>query len=188
MKVNLLDKKSLTISEVLKQNRFAGFKIISGHIILEFVFISIILLGFQKFLSHNNFLLAVSIIGGSALIIMGAILLLTASKMKLSSIKTNSGFNKGLVIGGIFFSIISPGFLVWWATIGVSTVMRALSFGILGVIILTLGHWSADVFWYGFLSFAVDKGKAYLNDKSYQNVMKFFSVLLIILGLFFLIK
>ena len=177
-----------TVSEALKTNRFAGLKIILGHIVLEFILIGVILLGFQKFLSSKRFILAVSIIGGLALIIMGIILLLNAARMKLSDKKTDSGFNRGLVIGGIFFSIISPGFLVWWSTIGVSTVVRALLFGITGVIVLTSGHWLADIFWYWSISYAVDKGKTYLSDRLYQNVMRAFSVLLIVLGLYFLIN
>ena len=155
--------------------------------IIEFILIAAILMGFHKLVTYKEILLAISIIGGLALIIMGMILLLNAGKMKLSNIKTDSRFNKGLIMGGIFFSIVSPGFLVWWATIGLSTIIRASLFGIIGVVILTLGHWLADVLWYGFLSYAVDKGKMYLSDRSYQNIMRFFSILLIILGLRFLI-
>ena len=176
-----------TVSEVLRTNKLAGFKIILGHIIIEFIMIVTIFLGFHRLFTYKEFLSATSIIGGLALIIMGVLLLLNAGKMKLSNIKTNLRFDKGLVIGGIFFSIVSPGFLVWWATIGFSTIIRASLFGIIGVMILNLGHWLADIFWYGFLSYAVDKGKVYLNDRSYQNIMRFFSALLIILGLHFLI-
>ncbi len=177
-----------TASETLKTNRFSGFKIISGHMIAEFFLMLVIFLGAQRFLSSETFLFIVSIVGGLALIIMGAVILLNVGRMRLSDVGTNSGFNKGLVIGGIFFSITSPGFIVWWATIGVSTIMKAmLLFGIMGVVILSIGHWLADVTWYGFMSYAVDKGKAYLTDKVYQNVVRVFSGLLIFLGIYFLI-
>ena len=175
-------------SETLRTNRFSGFKIISGHIIVEFMLMGVIFLGAQRFLSSETFLFIVAIVGGLALIIMGIILFLNSGRMKVSNIDTGSGHNKGLIIGGVLFSIASPGFLIWWVTIGVSTIMRALLlFGILGVIILSLGHWLADLAWYGFLSYAIDKGKAYLTDKFYQNVVRFFSCLLVILGVYFLI-
>ena len=178
-----------TIREVLKTNRFAGLKIISGHIILEFILIAVTLFGFQKFFSSKGFLLGVSIIGGLALIIMGVVLFLHAAKMNLPDRRAGSAeFNKSLVTGGIFFSLISPGFLVWWAAIGASTVIKAMLFGVLGVVILTLGHWIADISWYWFISYALDKGKTYLSNRSYQNIMKTCSVLLIILGLRFLIN
>ncbi len=175
-------------SETLKTNRFAGFKIISGHMIAEFSLMLVIFLGAQRFLSSETFLFIVPIIGGVALIIMGTIVFLNASRMRISDVKTDSGFNKGLVIGGIFFSMVSPGFLIWWVTIGVSTIMKAmLLFGILGVVILSLGHWLADAAWYGFMSYAIDKGKAHLTDKVYQNIVRVFSSLLILLGIYFLI-
>ena len=100
---------------------------------------------------------------------------------------SNSGFNKGLFIGGIIFSIVSPGFLIWWSTIGVSTIVKSLLYGITGLIFLVLGHWAADVIWHWVLSYAVDRGKMYLNDKAYQNILRFFAVLLVAIGLHFLV-
>ncbi|MBU1062433.1 MAG: LysE family translocator [Candidatus Omnitrophica bacterium] len=176
-----------TVREVLKTNRFASLRIILGHIILEFVLIAVIFLGFQRFLSSKEFLLAISIVGGVALIIMGIIIFLTAAKMNLPDKGSGSGFSKGLILGGIFFSIISPGFIAWWTTIGLSTVMKALLFGVSGAVILTLGHWLADILWYWFLSYAIEKSRRYLSDRSYQNVLRFVSVILIILGIRFLI-
>lgn len=176
-----------TVSGALKTNKFAGFKTILGHIIIECIIIAIIFLGFHRLLTYKKFLLTVSIIGGLAFIVMGILLFLKSGTMKLSNIETHPRFNRELVIGGIFFSIASPGFIIWWATIGLSTIVRASLFGIAGVAALILGHWLADVAWYGFLSYAVDKGKTYLSDTSYQNIMRFLSVLLIILGIHFLI-
>ncbi|MBN2120827.1 MAG: LysE family transporter [Candidatus Omnitrophica bacterium] len=179
-----------TISATLQtNNKFTGLRIILGHIILEFVFITVVLLGFQKFLSSKEFLRASSIIGSIALILMGILLLLNAAKIKLSDIKGNCEFNKGLILGGVFFSVISPGFLIWWATIGISTIVKALLSGIFGVVMLTLGHWLADTAWYASLSYAVNKGRMYLTNKSYQNIMRLFAALLILLGLrFYLIQ
>jgi threonine/homoserine/homoserine lactone efflux protein len=177
-----------TVSEVLKTDRFAGLKVVFGHIISEFVIIGIIFLGFHKFLGSEKFVSLVSIIGGLALIIMGIILFLNAPKMNVPREKSNAGFNKGLILGGIFFSAVSPGFIIWWATIGISTVVRALLYGFAGVIILSLGHWSADVIWYWSMSYGVEKGKKYLSDRSYQNIMRLLAGLLMILGAGFLAK
>ncbi len=177
-----------TVSEVLKSNRYAGLKIIAGHMFLEFLIILAILSGLQKFLDSERFLRLVTVAGGAALALMGALLISYASRMKVMREKTGVTFKKGLFIGGLFFSAISPGFLIWWATIGVSTVIRSLLFGITGVAVLTLGHWIADVGWYWSLSYAVDKGKRHLSDRTYQNIIRVFSFLLIILGVGFLIK
>jgi threonine/homoserine/homoserine lactone efflux protein len=143
-------------------------------------------LGFQRFVIVENFMLTVSIIGGAALIAMGGILFLAARNMRLPDMKTEARFDKGLVFGGIFFSLISPGFLAWWATIGISTVVRALLFGIFGISVLALGHFIADVLWYWLLSYATVKGKQHLTRRSYQNAMRLFAVLLVFLGFRFL--
>lgn len=175
-----------TASEVLKTNRFAGFKILLGHIIIELLIIIAIFFGFHKVFTNKEFLKAVSAIGSMAFIIMGALLIMNSGKMRLSDMKDGSGFDKGIILGGIFFSIASPGFIVWWATIGFSTIARASLFGITGVIVLILGHWLADVLWYGSLSCAVDKGKAYLSNRMYHNIIRSAAILLIILGVSFL--
>lgn len=175
-----------TASEVLRTDRFSGFKALLGHIIFEFILIIIIFLGFYKAFTNKEFLRVVSLVGGSAFIIMGMLLFRNAGNMKLSSVKDGSRSAKGAIWGGIFFSIASPGFLVWWATIGFSTIARTALLGITGVLALVLGHWLADIFWYGSLSYAIDKGRIYLSDRRYQNIIRVTSFLLIILGLGFL--
>ena len=174
-----------TVSEVIKTNRVAGLKVISGHIFSEFSLILVIFLGLHHFLKSEAMLKTTSIIGGFALVAMGVILFAKSPKMKSMMKKDSKETKGGLFLGGIIFSIASPGFIVWWVTIGVSTVMRSLLHGIIGVVILSLGHWTADVLWYWSLSYAVDKGKDHLNDKSYQNIVRILSSLLALLGLYF---
>jgi threonine/homoserine/homoserine lactone efflux protein len=175
-----------TVAETLRTDKFAGLKTTLGHIISESCFVAVIFLGFHNFLTYKPFLLGVSIIGGSALIIMGILLFLKSKELKISDLKTKAKFDRGLIAGGFFFSLASPGFFIWWATIGVSTIVKALLFGFMGIVVLMLGHWLADLLWHGFLSYTVDKGKNYLGDKGYQNLMRIFSLALIILGIRFL--
>ena len=174
------------VSETLRGDRFVGFKATLGHIVSELALVGVILLGFHKFLAYKPFLFGISIIGGLGLIGMGILLLVKSRRMKLTNLKSDSRFNKGLIAGGFFFSMVSPGFFIWWATIGVSTIINALLSGILGVLVLMLGHWFADMIWHSFLSFMVDKGRPYLSDSSYRNILRFFSLTLIILVFVFL--
>ena len=175
-----------TVSEVIKTNKFAGLRIILGHVLLELALIMVIFKGFSSFLTNKTFLSVVSIIGSIALVVMGVILLIYSKEMKLSDVKKGKvNGNKGLILGGIFFSIISPGFLIWWATIGFSSALRSLSLGVWGLVAIMLGHWTADVSWYGLLSIMVEKGKMLLSDFSYQKLIRFFSCVLIVLGVLF---
>ncbi|MFC1514360.1 LysE family translocator [Candidatus Omnitrophota bacterium] len=174
-----------TISATLQTNKYAGLKIIFGHVILEFFFTAGVLFGLQRFTGSADFLRTSAIIGSIALSIMGLLLLLNAPKMRLSDIKGGPQFNKSLFIGGIIFSVISPGFLIWWATVVTPSIIKALLSGILGVIILTIGRWTADVGWHWSLSWGVSKGRMYLSDRAYQNVLRAFAVILILLSLRF---
>jgi threonine/homoserine/homoserine lactone efflux protein len=177
-----------TISQVIKTNKNAGFGIIFGHILLELLLVCLILNGFKMFLANQLFLNLISLIGGISLIVMGLILLTRSRAMKLSIVSGTKEFsNKGLVVGGIFFSLISPGFIVWWTTIGLSSALGALAYGLLGLVVIMLGHWSADIIWYGLLSIMVEKGRKILSDEIYRRLIRFFSFSLILLGVVFII-
>ena len=175
-----------TVSEVIKSNRFAGLKIMLGHIISEFTLVLIIFLGLHNFLKSAAVLKITGAIGGLALVVMGVILFIKHPSVKSLKAGNDKTISSGLVMGGIAFSIASPGFIVWWATIGISTVMRSLLYGVIGIMILLAGHWLADIAWYWSLSYAVEKGRDHLNDKTYQKIVKSLSILLILLGIYFI--
>jgi len=176
------------VTETLKTDGFAGAKAISGHIAFEALLIGLLFLGFKGFFASERFLNTVSLVGGIALAAMGMILLINSPRMKLSSGGSGQGFSKGLFLGGVFFSAVSPGFIIWWATIGLSTMVKALLSGMAGVGVLLLGHWLADLSWYSILSYSVHKGRSQMGDKGYRNLARFFSIMLIALGAYFLIK
>ena len=119
------------------------------------------------------------------MIVMGLVVIFKANQMRLSETKENINFTYGALAGGAFFSIISPGFLIWWATIGASLLLQAFLLGLLGVAVFTVGHWSADIGWYWFVSYSIDKGKRFLSDRSFQTIMKALALMLIILGVYF---
>ena len=177
-----------TISRVLNGSISSGVKIIFGHILFEAIAMVAILVGFQSLLKSKILIIAISLVGGIALIVMGLLILFKANQMELSKRKENINFKYGAIIGGAFFSIISPGFLIWWATIGASLLLQAFLLGWIGVAIFTLGHWSADIGWQGLVSYSINKGKGVLSDRSFQNIMKALALMLIILGIYFGLK
>lgn len=173
-----------TVSESLKKDAPVGLRIAIGHILIEAVFVVLIFLGFRNLLTSNALMRVVSGVGGIALVGMGIILFRGVSRMSLS-IKKGAEFDYGSIAGGAFFSIISPGFLIWWATIGISVVLKSLAFGLLGLVFMALGHWAADVGWHWFVSFFVHKGRHYLEDRTYHGIVRLLAVGLIITGVYF---
>ena len=173
-----------TVSESLKKDSLVGLRIAIGHMIIEAFFVVLIFLGFKNLVTSEGFMRLVSGLGGIALIGMGIMLLFGVAKMSLRA-EDGIEFDYGSVLGGAFFSIISPGFLIWWSTIGLSVVLKSLLFGLTGLVMVALGHWLADVGWHWFVSYFVNKGKCYLEDRSYRKIMRILAFGLVAAGIYF---
>lgn len=173
-----------TVSEALKKDTAVGLRIAIGHIIIEAIFVVLIFLGFRNFLSSEMFMQVVSGIGGVGMIGMGIILFRGVTRMSLA-VSDGVQFDYGSILGGAFFSIISPGFLIWWTTIGFSVILKSLVFGLTGLAMVALGHWAADIGWHWSVSFFVHKGKNYLQDRPYHGVIRLLAVGLIATGTYF---
>ena len=49
-----------------------------------------------------------------------------------------------------------------------------------------VGHWTADIAWYTFVSTGVSKGKTLFSDTVYQKIMGLCGIFLIIFGAYYL--
>ena len=67
--------------------------------------------------------------------------------------------------------------LTWWATAGFALLATGLSsIGILGVVLVTAGHWLSDIAYYTFVSYVVHRYKRFVNPRQKQ--------IAVVLGLF----
>lgn len=179
-----------TIERVLKRDIQEGIKIVFGHIIIEALVIALILIGLTAIWSSKFILNIISLIGGTTLIVMGTLMFSRSYKYSVSfDVQSAKGkFKYGAILGGIFFSAFNPTFPIWWGTIGASLLSRALLIGVIGVVALTIGHWLADLMWYMSVSFAVAKGKKFINQSIYHAIIKILAILLVCFGVYFLLK
>jgi threonine/homoserine/homoserine lactone efflux protein len=173
-----------TVSESFKKDAAVGLRIAVGHIFIEAIFVTLIFLGFKDSLTSRMFMRVVSGIGGLALVVMGVILLRGAAHMSLA-VKEGIDFDYGSFVGGAFFSVISPGFLIWWSTIGLSVVLKSLLFGLMGLAMVALGHWLADVAWHWFISYFLHQKRYYLEDRIYRNILRLLGLGLMGVGIYF---
>jgi threonine/homoserine/homoserine lactone efflux protein len=176
-----------TISKVLQGRIINGIKIVFGHMLIEVIAISLILLGLKEIIGLRIVSTLLSLIGGLALIMMGLYIIFKATYMRLPK-EPRVSFSSGLIAGGIFFTAFNPTFPTWWLSVGASLLSRALLFGLLGVVMLVTGHWLADLAWFGSVSFAVSKGRLLLNDRRYQTVLRILGIALVGLGFCFIIQ
>lgn len=178
---------AFAISSVLQGKARDAALIVLGHIFIEAVMIVLILLGLKYLIGSKIVFTVLSVLGGVVLIVMGLHMVFRANQIKLS-INKNSNFTSGLILGGMFFTAFNPTFPTWWVSVGASLLSRALLLGLLGVVMLVIGHWLADLAWFGSVSFAVCKGRSLLNDRRYQAALRILGITLVGLGFYFIFQ
>ncbi len=138
----------------------AGVTITLGHLTVEALFVALIVFGLRELLAHDAFQLVIAWVGGIGLVLMGVLILRRLGRFSLAREATVS-FARGMFIGGIVFSVISPGFLLWWATIGASVFLEGFLHGLAGLAMVGAGHAAADLTWHVFIAYSVEKGQPY---------------------------
>jgi threonine/homoserine/homoserine lactone efflux protein len=179
-----------------KYGSFVGFKIASGHAIVEFPLIIALSYGFYSFsytlhLSDVIFKF-IGLIGGIFLLLFSILQIISILKDKSTNSQaiTNPKFNiKNPILIGFIFTILNPFFLVWWLTIGSKLISDSIiNFGIIeGISIIFLSHIWMDYFWLWFTSFMINKGKSIIKEKVYRIFVFTISVILGIYGFYLLL-
>jgi threonine/homoserine/homoserine lactone efflux protein len=139
---------AFTVLDTSRKHRVTGHSIILGHALWELVVILVILLGFGWIVSQNKLLIYV--VGGFVLAFMGAIMLgKNGGETRMESARVNSSFG-----GGVFYTIFNPTQPAWWATAGLALLVKGMEImGLVGIVIVTLGHWLSDFAYYLFVSY-----------------------------------
>jgi len=173
---------AFTVFDTSRKKKITGPRIILGHAIWESVIILIILLGFGGLITQN--ILAIYILGGVALAAIGISMIRSKGKeISMEKSKVNSSF-----IGGIFYTAFNPTQPLWWATGGLALLLTGLEMmSIIGVLVVTAGHWLADLIYYSFVSFAVKRNEQHIvpHQKAIAIVL---GVFMMLLGMYFLIQ
>ncbi len=145
---------------------FAGALIAVGHGIVEFPLMTAIFFGFGYLFNLPYVKPAIGIAGGLYLLFMAAGM--------FKSIKNDafaiSKDARSPVLSGIILSAGNPYFLIWWATAGATLVMQSAEFGVAGLLIFMVLHWSCDLTWSWTLSALSYKGGR-LFGKSFQKIV-----------------
>ena len=129
---------------------------------------------------------AVSLLGGLTLLLMA--IHLFKSRWNMDFEGQDKGY--GTVFGGIIFTALNPGFPRWWVTAGARMLLEGYKiFGLLGVGVIVVGHWIADIGYFTLVSTLVHHGKQnLLNDKNINKIKNFLALVLFIIGVYFLFR
>ena len=179
----------MVVSESLKKGAKAGPLIVVGHLIIEALIIVTILLGLDALLSPTQATAIISYIGGVVFLLMGALLINAARNIK-SNVTSESNTklaSHGLIVAGFLSSGSNPQFFFWWLATGIPTMAVALSSaGTAGFIAFLVGHAAADLLWFSFISWSVEKGRNYLNQKVIKAILVGSAAFLLIFGFYLL--
>ena len=173
---------AFTVLDTSRKRAITGHRIILGHAVWESVIILIILLGFGGLITRNT--LVIYIVGGVALAFMGMSMIRSKGReISMENSRVNSSF-----VGGIFYTAFNPTQPLWWATAGLALLLTGLEImGIMGVFIVTAGHWLSDLAYYSFVSFMVHRHERYINPHQ-KTISIVLGVFMALLGAYFLIQ
>ena len=171
---------AFTLFDTSKKGRVTGHYIMMGHVLWEFGVILLILLGFGWMILGNTPIIYLA--GGIVLAIMGINMMRSrGGEVKMGEVRVNSSLG-----GGVFYTAFNPTQPVWWATAGLALLLKGLEvMGILGVVLVTVGHWLSDFGYYTFVSFVVHRHASYVSPRQRQ-ISTILGLFLTALGIYFL--
>jgi threonine/homoserine/homoserine lactone efflux protein len=173
-----------TVAEAARRGFWAGPLIMLGHGALELALLILLLLGIGAIINQPWIMGAVALTGAAVLWWLGYDLLSSVRTTRLDLSGTGSGrFHP--FWAGVLMSLANPYWLIWWVTLGLTYVLFAFTYGLLGVAFFFVGHFLADLVWYSLVAMAVAQGKRFLSDRLYQGFMAACAVFLMVFGCFF---
>ncbi len=165
-----------------RKSPLAGVKVAVGHAIVEIPLILLINYGFAPFFQDALVQKIMFLVGGSVLIWMGVRLF----RDRRGKVKIAKGPPRHPVLAGVATTALNPLFIVWWATVGSMLIMKALHFGMMGLVLFAVLHLSCDFGWLAFVSFMVHRSRKLLGGRVQSGLIMASSLLLMGFGGWFM--
>jgi len=171
-----------TINASINGDWMTGLKVSLGHAIVELFIVILILFGLATIaLPYTSVIAGV---GGIALIVFGALTIMGSRQATMSASPDQPVSNP--YMAGLVTSAANPYFWIWWLSVGSAMVIAGLEGGLVLAGAFMIGHWTADTVWYTLVSSGVSKGRTFLSDTAYRNIMIFCGIFLILFGIYYL--
>lgn len=173
----------LTAATITKgyRDKNAGALIAVGHAVIELPLIALIYIGFAHYFTSPEVKRVIGLAGGLMLIFMGVELFRAMGK----AVGERADLPYNSVTTGIIMTGANPYFFLWWATIGAALVANATSFGIFGLVLFGLVHWSCDLGWDQFISVSVFRSRHLWTAKVQKVVFSICALVLAGFGVWF---
>ncbi|MBC7252611.1 MAG: LysE family transporter [Actinobacteria bacterium] len=174
---------TVTIAESYHRGFIAGPLLVAGHAVLEGILVILLMLGLDRVIGNSLFFGLVGVAGGAFLFWMGLDMALEVRDGKLHlDLRDRGSARLGPFTAGLTASLSNPYWSLWWATFGLSWLLRSMERGAAGVLSFFTGHIMADVLWYFLVAFLVVTGRKFVSDRVYNYVILGCGVFLVVLG------
>ena len=171
-----------TVNASISGGWTTGPKVTLGHMLAELALFILIVFGLAAVaLPYTP---VITVIGGIALVIFGALTL--GGSRNVSIQNTPSGIVTNPYLTGLVTSLANPYFWLWWLSIGSAMVIAGLEGGLILAGIFMVGHWCADLGWYTLVSYGISRGTVFLSDRTYQIIMALCGIFLVLFGAYYL--
>jgi threonine/homoserine/homoserine lactone efflux protein len=175
-----------TVNAGMKRGPIAGPILMLGHAILEILLIASIWFGLAPIIKQPSVFTGISLVGGLALVWMAFSMFRSLPGLKLDFSGGRKQTGHKLIGTGIVMSLSNPYWSMWWATIGLSYLLRFRHLGLAGVAAFFIGHISGDLIWYSAVSWSSARSRKFLSDRTYRIIIGFCATLLVGFGFIFI--
>jgi len=145
---------AVTIHHGMRNSRAGGLVAI-GHGIVEVPLLILIYYGVGALMQISGFQVSIGILGGVLMAWMGMTIIRSSGTVLSQARRGESS-----VWAGVMLSAGNPYFLIWWATVGSSLVIRSVEYGLVGVLLFGVCHWMCDLVWLSLLAFLAHRASA----------------------------
>ena len=145
---------AVTINHGIRNSR-AGVSVAIGHGIVEVPLLFLIYYGVGALMQISGFQATIGIIGGVLMGWMGVSIVRSSG-----TVVSKGKLEESSVWAGVMLSAGNPYFLLWWATVGSSLVIRSVEYGLVGVLLFGICHWMCDLVWLWLLAFLAHRASA----------------------------
>ncbi len=140
---------------------WAGTFMSLGHAVVEVPLILLIYFGFARFFENHAVQVMLALLGGGMILWMGVAMF----RDRLKVVREGKDLPYPAFVAGITMSALNPFFLLWWATVGSLLVMKFLDFGLSGLFVLIIVHWSCDLVWLTLVSQFIHRTHRFLGPR-----------------------
>jgi threonine/homoserine/homoserine lactone efflux protein len=170
-----------TIEKAAKRKN-AGLLISIGHGIVEIPLMFLLYFAMTQFVIPDAVKITVMFVGGLLMIYMGA----QAFRNRNKTDEKHESSKQDSLIAGIWTTAVNPSFIIWWLTIGITLVINAKFFGLLGFSVFAVIHWLCDFLWYTVAAVVIFKSRRFWTERVHQAIFIFCFAVFVGLGVQFI--